>query len=186
MYYLNSNELQKLVERAKSGDRKALETVCRILESEVKIILRHKISDFELVNDLSQEIFLRLIRNIQDIKEPVKLRNFVAKMALFVINDYFRSNSKWKEILVREHGHFTLPKSSPVEKVIDESNELFNKLAVEEAINEIPESKNKRLFELKLQGKNYKDISHELSISIGSAKMRFKRTLEFLKAKLSG
>ncbi len=183
---MNIKELTKLVEDAKSGNEKALEAVCRILESEVKIILRHKISDFELVNDLSQEIFFRLIRSIQDIKEPVKIRNFVAKMALFVLNDYFRSNSKWKELLVREHGHFTLPKSSPVEKVIDESNELFNKLAVEEAINEISEPKNKRLFEMKLQGKSYKDISHELSISIGSAKMRFKRTVELLKVKLSG
>ena len=182
---MNITELSKLVEDAKSGNRKALEAVCRILESEIKIILRQKISDLELVNDLSQETYLRLIKGIQDIKEPVKIRNFVAKMTLYTLNDYFRNHAKWKKILIREDVHLSDSRIFYKKEEVDDS-ELFNKLAVEEAINKIPEQKDRRLFELKLQGKNYEDIASELSISIGSAKMRFKRTLEFLKAKLSG
>ena len=182
---MNITELSKLVEDAKSGNRKALEAVCRILESGIKIILRQKISDLELVNDLSQETYLRLIKGIQDIKEPVRIRNFVAKMTLYTLNDYFRNHAKWKKILIREDVHLSDSRIFYKKEEVDDS-ELFNKLAVEEAINKIPEQKDKRLFELKLQGKNYEDISSELSISIGSAKMRFKRTLEFLKAKLSG
>ena len=182
---MKKQDLYKQVERAQSGDREALEIICRELREEVKGTLSRIIKDPELVEDLSQETYLRLIKSIRNIRDPVKIRNFVAKMALFVLNDYFRHKAKWKEVFIQEDAHLTDWQRLYFETDGDDGNgQLFNKITVEEVLNKIPELGNRSLIELKLQGKTFKEISRELSISEGAAKMRFKRTVEFLKEKL--
>ena len=182
---MKKQDLYKQVERAQSGDKKALEIICRELQEEVKGTLSRIIKDPELVEDLSQETYLRLIKDIRSIRDPIKIRNFVAKMALFILHDHFRHKGKWKEVFIQEDAHLTDWKGLYFEADGDDGNaQLFNKITLEEALNKIPEPENRCLLELKLQGKTYKEISIELSISEGAAKMRFKRTVEFLKTKL--
>ena len=55
-------------------------------------------------------------------------------------------------------------------------------MTIEEVVHIIPGKIDKHLIQLKLEGRNYKEISHELEITEGAAKMRYKRTVEFLKA----
>ena len=138
--------------------------------------------DLELVEDLSQDTYLRLIKGIQNIKNPIKIKNFVAKIALYVLNDYLRKHYKWKEIIVTEQN---LEKSIPeknlrIKKVSED--DFFDKMTLKEVVDSIPDKIDKHLIKLKLEGKNFMEISHELEIFEGAAKMRYKRTVEFLKA----
>ena len=174
-------QFQKQVELAQSGDKNALEFVCRELQGEVKSTFSKLIKDSDLVEDLSQETYLRLIKGIQNIKDPIKIKNFVAKIALHVLNDYLRKHYKWKEIILsdRNFEESTPKKNLRINQVSDE--DFFNKMTIEEVVHSIPDKIDKHLIQLKLEGRNYKEISHELEISEGAAKMRYKRTVEFLK-----
>ena len=124
---MEKQDLHKLVELAQSGNREALERVCHHLQNTIKGRLSKVINDPELVEDLSQETYLRLLRGFQNIKEPIKIKSFVAKIALGVINDHFREYYKWKDIIVRDEH----PQEEPNYVkgcVLKDDEGLFNKI----------------------------------------------------------
>lgn len=175
-------QFQKQVELAQAGDKKALEIVCRELQGEIKSTFSRLVKNPDLVEDLCQETYIRLIKDIQNIKDPIKIKNFVAKIALHVLNDYLRKHYKWKEIILtgQNFEENIAKKNLRIKEVSDE--DFFDKMTIEEVVHIIPGKIDKHLIQLKLEGRNYKEISHELEISEGAAKMRYKRTVEFLKA----
>jgi len=178
---MERDEFQKQVELAQSGDKKALEIVCRELQGEIKSTFSRLVKNPDLVEDLCQETYIRLIKDIQNIKDPIKIKNFVAKIALYVLNDYLRKHYKWKKIILTgQNLEESVPENNLWIKEISE-DEFFDKMTLEEVVHLIPDKIDKHLIQLKLEGRNYKEISHELEITEGAAKMRYKRTVEFLK-----
>jgi RNA polymerase sigma-70 factor (ECF subfamily) len=173
-----NKEIVELVKAVQSGDRKALEQLCGKLNQHVRFTISKIIHDPDIQEDISQEIYLRLIRNITQLREPVKIKYFVSSIALCVINDHFRE--KYKK------GYPGFPESGkPDDKqpAIDEKNEddILNGIALDEAIKKIPNLITQKIFQLKLVGKKNQEIADTLSISEGAVKMKFKRGVEFLK-----
>ncbi len=177
---MKKQDLYEQVVLAQSGDKKALEIVCRELQSEVKSTFSRLVKNPVLVEDLCQETYVRLIKGIQNIKDPVKIKSFVARIALYVMNDYLREYYKWKEIITDQNYEENAPLKNLQIKEIS-NNDFFDKMTLEEVVRIIPGKIDKHLIKLKIEGRNYKEISHELEISEAAAKMRYKRTVEFLK-----
>ncbi len=168
------------MERAKSGDRNALEAVCRLLNGHIKNTLARTFDDPDLIEDLSQETYVRLIRGIQDITEPVKIKNFVAKMVLYVIHDHFREHYKWKGIILSSNVNDEAGYSKPID-ILKENSEFLDKMTLDDIMRLVSNNTDRHLIQLRLQGKKYKEISDKLNITEAAAKMRFKRTIEYLR-----
>ncbi len=98
-----TRKLADLLTKAQQGDQDALNLLCKELERHVRGYFWVKFRDNDLVDDLAQETYLRLLRNLTTIREPLKLRSFVAKVALHVTQDYFRGKYREKEEELEPH-----------------------------------------------------------------------------------
>ncbi len=171
----DSLELADLVRRAQAGERRAMEKVCRQLQNQIKCTLSRVICNSSIVEDLSQETYLRLIKNFSNIREPIKIKRYVAQIVTYVINDYFREKYKLAHISIKGQSDLCDGSITPGD------DEILHEIVFQDLLNTISDPVNKHLIQLKLDGKNYKEISRELFLSEASIKMRFQR----LKQKLS-
>lgn len=179
-----ATQLSRLVERAQSGDRKALESLCRNLQEEIRLAISRVISDPEIVDDLCQDTYVRLVTGIKHVREPTKIKFFVAKLSTFAVKDYFRKRNKIRNVFAEGQGQLENGKTH-AEK--DHSYlKVFETVEIEKLVNAIPNPSDKRLIELRLRGETYSEISAKLLITEAAAKMRYKRAVEFLRRKING
>jgi len=168
-------DLAKLLRKAQKGDKDSLQKLC----IEIDIIMRNyfqmKFHDSSLIDDLSQETQLRMLKNLSSIKEPMKIKNFVLKVSFHVVQDFFRQKYRKQEEELIEETHSS--------EQIRTSELIVNKLDLERAMSNLPE-KTQQILKLKADGFKYEEISEAVNISVSGVKMQVKRGLERLKKSL--
>lgn len=176
---MKNEKLAFLVEKAQTGNRNALNQLCHELQNLIQMTLSKMIKNPDTLRELSQETFCRLISSLGNLKEPVKIKPYVCRITLNVINDYFREKYKWREILVKDD---VIREIQGID-FSQNTNEdfLLDKLTANSLMDTIPDELNRKIIQMKYHGNPIKKISNELSISEGAVKMRFKRTIEYLK-----
>jgi RNA polymerase sigma factor (sigma-70 family) len=140
------------------------------------------------VDDLTQETYLRLLRNLTTIREPMKLRSFVAKVALHVTQDYFREKYREKEEDLEPHLLTTSASEGGLSRGPDQASlddQAVRKVDLERALAELPD-KARQIILLRAEGHKYEEISDQVGLTVSGVKMQVKRNLEKLKTALLG
>lgn len=94
-------EIQDIVERAKSLDKEALATLCDMYYDKVFYYILSECKDRTLAEDLTNETFIRVVRNISDNK--TNFTSWLFTIARNVINDYYRKNKKESQLSYVSH-----------------------------------------------------------------------------------
>ncbi len=178
---MENKTLSVLVQLAQTGNAEALERLCCELRKQIEYPLKSTFKDPEVVKDLAQETYLRLLKGFQSVKEPVKIRHFVAAITLSVMNDYFRRRSNKKIITVENLPHTSRPLAEYESR---DEEAVHNKISIAEILGQVANSVDRSILERRLEGRSFKEISSSLSITEGAAKMRFKRAVDHLKIRL--
>jgi RNA polymerase sigma-70 factor (ECF subfamily) len=173
----------RLLRNAQEGDRQSLQALCTGLQQIMRPYFTRKFRDPDIVDDLSQETQLRLLKSIPAIKAPVSLKNFVLKVAFHVTQDYFRQKYRRNEYpfsstWVSSHqirGSQGMPATQN-----NDSDFVISKLDIERAMEKLPE-KTRRILQMKAEGYKYEEIGKMLAISVSAVKMQIKRGMEKLK-----
>lgn len=100
MPYLNLTDAE-LVKAYKSGDENALSELIKRHQSKIFGFIYSKVSDSDLADDLFQETFIKVIRIIRGnigYNEEGKFSSWVTRIAHNLIIDYYRRQSKVKQI----------------------------------------------------------------------------------------
>ena len=93
----SEKNIVELLKRAQQGDQQSLQKLCVELKEIVRWYFLRKFQDPDIVDDLLQETYLRFLKNIPNIKEPMRLKNFILKVAFHVTQDYFRQKYRRNE-----------------------------------------------------------------------------------------
>ncbi len=164
------------------GDQKALELLCRSLEEIMRGYFKAKFFDKAVVDDLCQETYIRLLRTLPTIQEPMKLKNFVLKVSFHVMQTHFRKKySGVEEVSGRD-----IDGDSTRESFVDHihshapMDNLPQRMDMQQALGELPE-KTREILLLKADGYKYEEIAETLGISVSGVKMQVKRGMEKLK-----
>lgn len=179
--------LAKLLKKAQGGDPAALHSLCEELESCVRGYLRQQFRDSDVVDDLAQETYTRLLTNLLSIREPLKLRSFVTKIALHVTQDYFRQKYRRKETELEEESAtpFELGASlNGASLQMDTSEVVLKQVDLERALVQLPK-KARRILMMKVEGYKYEEIAAATGLTVSGVKMQVKRGLEQLRLTLS-
>ena len=179
-------DLAALLTKAQGGDHSSLQTLCKELEGYVRRFFQKKFRADAVVDDLCQETFIRFLHNLPQIRDKMKLRSFVAKVAFHVMQDHFRQKyRKSEERLEEDYQDETIQEPHlKVENLENESaDDILNKVDLTEALNKLSE-KSREIILLKSQGYDYEEISEQMGLSISGVKMQVKRTLEQLRFSL--
>jgi RNA polymerase sigma-70 factor (ECF subfamily) len=183
-----SKKLADLLRKAQQGDENALNLLCRELEGNIRGYFWTKFRDNDIVDDLSQETFIRLLRNLTTIREPMKLRSFVAKVALHVTQDYFREKYRAKEEELEPHLFTTSASEGGFDRgsgQAETDDQAVLNVDLERALAELPD-KARQIIVLRAEGHKYEEISAQVGLTVSGVKMQVKRNLEKLKTALLG
>jgi len=145
----------------------------------VKGFITKLVKDEWIAEDLIQETFIRVQKNIEPVRDSSKLSSWIFRIAYNLCQDHFKS--------LKKDAHDTGKlESSPnpfMEKTVQKELEQFQMGAcVQEQITLLPEQQRVVLILYDLLGFNHAEIADILDITIENAKVRLHRARKGLKS----
>jgi len=176
--------LAALLKKAQRGDDTSLSLLCQQLETDIRSYFRQKFSDGDVVNDLCQETYVRLLNSLPQIREEMKLVSYVTRVAFHVMQDYLRDKyTGAAEIHGEGHG---IGDNGPIRTgshATGQDERLLDNIDLRAALRQLPE-KSRAILMMKYQGYTYPEIAEDMRMSVSGVKMQIMRSLEQLKFSL--
>lgn len=145
---------------------------------ELRQFVRRKVKDDSIADDIVQEIFEKVIRNIKRLNEVENVQEYLYKVARNTVIDSFRARK------------LRLKESTSVDGIevydIDEStsdslNSIVSQCCVKPFIEKLPEKYREALIASEIDNQSQKLLAEKLNISYSGAKSRVQRGREKLK-----
>lgn len=140
---------------------------------ELKAFILNKIRNSADTDDILQEVFIKIIRNIDKVNQAENLRHYLYGIVRNTINDYFRNKKQMVDNTEIE------------EKITEEETQSLNttiaECCIKPFINKLPNNYREALLITEFQDISQKDLAERLNISYSGAKSRVQRGKEKLK-----
>lgn len=145
---------------------------------ELRQYVKRKVQDDNLVDDIVQEIFEKVIINIKRLNEVENMQEYLYKVARNTVIDSFRSRqSRLKESMtIEEVGDFEMN-----DKESESLNTIISSSCIKPFINKLPEKYRDALMMSDIENQSQKELAEKLDISYSGAKSRVQRGREKLK-----
>lgn len=162
----------------------------RRYQSHVEKILYHLAPDWSDRADLSQEVWIRVYRNVRRLQEPVKFRGWLSRIVTNLFYDELRkrkrSNSPISLDAPRsvEDGEmeWDLPSDNPGPDEELATREFYDQLRT--AIADLPEVFRTTIVLREIDGMAYEEIAELTGVSLGTVKSRIARARQRLQLQL--
>lgn len=174
-----------LIRAAQAGERFALERLwARHRPWLAALVLAHSPSREE-VEDLLQEIALRVVREIGKLREPSALRAWLRKIALHTSASAGRKGTR-RDRLLKPWGHELQEIEDPFEDDARERSRVEDEVErVFAMARRLPESLREPLFLKAVRGMTQKEIALALEITEAAVETRLSRARAWLRMRLS-
>jgi RNA polymerase sigma-70 factor (ECF subfamily) len=182
-------EENDLVKRAKAGDLNAYEQIIILYEKKVFGLIYNLIKNYDELEDIAQEVFIKVYRNLKNFKEESSLYTWIYRITVNVCIDEMKKRRKVVSIdekIQLDDGEvdFQIPDNGKsLEEILEEKDE---RLRLMNCINKLPESARTMIVLRDIKEFSYQEISEILNINIGTVKSKINRARELLKKLLGG
>jgi len=148
--------------------------VWNIFHDNIYHFIRKRIDDESDVQDILQDVFIKIHLNKDKIKDESKVQSWIYQVARNTINDFFRSKSK-------------MLLDSDVPELEDQTVGFYGKQEIfcclHPFVEELPEKYKEAIKLSDLEGKKQQEVADLLNISLSGVKSRIQRAREILKHK---
>jgi len=145
----------------------------------VKIFITRLVKDEWIAEDLIQDTFIRVQKNIDSVRDPSKISSWIFRIAYNLCQDHFKSQKKDNHSTVK-------PESTPspfIEISLQKKLEQFQMgVCVQEQINLLPEQQRVVLILYDLFEFKHTEIADILGITRENTKVRLHRARKSLKS----
>ncbi len=173
--------IEELVVLSQQEDYKALETLIKRIQKDVFATLAYMKNNNDTISDLTQEVLLKVAKNIQNLKNPKCFNSWLNQIITRTYYDDLRKIKKVPDTISIDYTceplnigvKIEIPdqKSKPIEKCITSECEKF----IKSAIRELPEAFRIPIILREFQGLSYEEIAQTTNSSIGTVKSRISR-----------
>lgn len=173
--------IEELVVLSQKDDFKALEELIRKIQRDVYATLSYLVNSNDNISDLTQEVLLKVAKNIQKLKNPKSFKSWLNNIITNRYYDEIRSKKRLPETVSLDYEieplNFNLKielpdkKSKPIERCITSECERM----IKSAIRELPEAFRIAIILREFQGLSYDEIAKTTHSSIGTVKSRISR-----------
>ena len=171
---------RKLLKSLGEGNFEAFDLLFRFYNKRLYCFAKSILKNREDARDIVQEVFLRVWKNREQIKQETSFRSFLFTISYHIIVDHLRkrmSEIKFREYLVQH----AITMDSTVEAGM-EFEEL--KRSYQNAINELPLQK-REVFQLhRNEHLSYVEIAEKLDISVNTVKNHMTKAISFIRKKV--
>ncbi|GCE14934.1 RNA polymerase sigma factor SigZ [Tengunoibacter tsumagoiensis] len=144
------------------------------LHEPLRAFLRKRVRHEEAVEDLLQDVFLRIHMHADTLRDGEKLESWIYQIARHRVTDYYRRQKF--ELALNETNQDTWLVDMPED---DMQAELAPSVAA--MVNALPEPYREALYLTEYQGLSQRDLATRLGLSFSGAKSRVQRAREKLK-----
>lgn len=171
--------LKELVVFAQQDDFKALEELIKREQKNVFAAFCYMTNDREIIPDLTQDVLLKIAKNIKNLKHPNIFKSWENQIIINVFYDSLRkSQRKPMTISIDEESEDSFQvtqipdkKSKPADKCLTAELEKI----IKSAILTLPEPFRVAIILRELQGLSYDEIAHATNATVGTVKSRIAR-----------
>lgn len=155
---------RELIERAKDGDRAAMERLYRSHSDRVYSVVRRLAGNDALADDLAQEAWIRAFEKIHLFRGDSSFGTWMYRLATNTALNHLRSAGRHRE-LEEEASEEVNPKAPPS---VDEA--VINQRVLSEALDQLPPGYRQVLVLHDVEGLTHKEIGEKLDVATGTSK----------------
>ena len=159
----STETLDRLVTRAKSGHREALESLFALTRDDVSRFISGRVTS-EWVEDLTQETFSRALLGLPRYAGRSSVRSWLFSVARHTVADRYRS-----------HARTPRTEYSPtVEEMysLSEAGRFDEFLALRSLLDQLPEDRRRAFVLARVEGLSYAEIADLLDVPLGTVRSR--------------
>ena len=120
--------------------------------------------------DLEQEVYIQVWKNLNSYEEKGKLRQWIGKISANICRDYLKSSKKRHENYNSDDEVFSnIPDKANVEESFETKR---NKMIIAKAVNKLKPQLADIIIMYEIDKMSYEEISEKLNCSIGTVKSR--------------
>ncbi len=171
----------EIIKKVLDGDNDAFsELVTRYKNLVYSVILR-MINDYEEANDISQEVFIKVYKNLGKYQPEFKFSTWIMRITTNHVIDFLRKK-KQETVNIEDVEYDLSSPSNPEKEILDkEQTEIFAK-----AINQLPDMYKLPIVLYHIKRYSYLEIADMLNIPLSKVKNRIFRGRRLLKEILMG
>lgn len=167
---------EDLMRRCREGDMSAFELIVMRYKDAIFNFIYHILADYHRAQDISQETFLRVFRNIDRYKSRNCFKTWLYRIAVNLCKNELRDRGRRKTVSLDDA-------DLNIESLIGDryispdrayEEEEMRRL-VKNAIESLPEDQRMAVVLREYQGLSYEDIAVALNCSLGAVKSRIHR-----------
>lgn len=168
-----------IIKKVKNGDSASFKILYEKYQSKLFAYVYCKVSDKAEVEDLMQEVFAKVYKNIELYDEnKSSFYNFILTNAKQVISDYFRNNNNYENRIEKIYLNSNVISDEDIAIIYDSIDGEYNLKSV---LDELPETQRMALNLVYIKNMSYKDaarIMKKSELSVKSLIFRAKRILK--------
>ena len=167
----------KLIIEAKNGNKNALDKLVKSEQNNIYLMLYYLKKDNVDINDITQEILLKLSAKISQLKNPKYFKTWLNQIDINSYFDYLRKNKKYTKELKLEDLSKEVIYNIPDYEINPQSSILNNELdyVIKTSINNLPIRYKIPITLREIQGLSYDEISNITKTNVGTVKSRIAR-----------
>lgn len=168
----------ELIREILKGSQAAMEVLVKKYYKAIYAYVYRNIGEYHTAYDITQEIFIKMMKNIKSYHEQGKFKNWLMKIAMNACGDYYRSAS-YKRLKVQEQ----LDEDTAEEEgsVLDMLERNLERQRVKEAVLELPDYQRDSLILKYYHDMKIKDIAQVTGAREASVKSRLRQGMEKLR-----
>jgi RNA polymerase sigma-70 factor, ECF subfamily len=177
-----------LVERVLSGDQEACMSLVNNYSRMVGTVIWRATGDDRIVEDLSQETFLRVFRSLGYFDNRGKLSTWIYTIANRVAIDHLRKTARWREESLTGKSGSNLADEKAAPESLDPRTVLAQKeirSVVQKELAQLPEAYRLALVYTAIEELDYQTVSSMMGIPVGTLKTYVFRGKIMLKEKIT-
>lgn len=182
----------EIVQMCQIGNKLAFQELVKRYQKSVFALLYQLAPEWRDLNDLSQEVFIRVFRGIHNLRNPKIFKSWLNQIVLNLFYDELRKRPRRvKTVSMDQTFEDESGESEFVREVKDNKlkpDELMScsetKNAIKKAMAQLPEQFRTAIVLRELQGLQYEEISEILGVALGTIKSRIWRARERLQVLL--
>jgi RNA polymerase sigma-70 factor (ECF subfamily) len=171
-----------LVRRIRDGDAEALRAIVERYQDRIFSLIFGIVRDRHEVEDVAQEVFLKVYTRIQAFDERSKFYTWLYRVAANAAKDHVKKRSRRPAVALEEDDVIRSTGDNP----LGHAAAAETRRLVREAIAALPLRYREVLTLRELDGLSYNEIAGVLKISIGTVESRLHRARAKLKRRLEG
>ncbi|WP_058486311.1 RNA polymerase sigma factor [Defluviitalea phaphyphila] len=170
----------EIVQRCLNGEKEMFEELISRYKNLVYSIILRMVSDSEEANDLAQEVFIKIYKNLDKYNPKYKFSTWVMKITTNLVIDA-RRKQKQSPIYIEDMLHETSTNESPEEGYLRQERSK----EVRDALNTLPDMYKIPIILFHQQGLSYQEIANVINEPLSKVKNRIFRARKMLKNYLS-